>query len=184
MGGGAIGVLLWARWRRMFNLTLLDICAPGLAIGYAVGRIGCQLSGDGDYGIAWDGPWAMAYPDGTEPTTETVHPTPIYETLAMGPRHLRPLLGGCGSRFAPVCSSPYLVLAGAERFLIEFIRRNDDVAVGLTQARLISVAMILAGGVLARGEGQPRRAARRAGSGRPDLEWSATARRRSGSRRR
>ena len=68
----------------MLNLTLLDICAPALAIGYAVGRIGCQLSGDGDYGIPWDGPWAMAYPDGTVPTDVAVHPTPIYETLAMG----------------------------------------------------------------------------------------------------
>ena len=51
---------------------------------YAIGRIGCQLAGDGDYGKAWDGPWAMAYPDGTVPTTEEVHPTPIYETIAMG----------------------------------------------------------------------------------------------------
>ena len=50
--GGAIGVLIWARLRHMLNLGLLDICAPALAIGYAVGRIGCQLSGDGDYGIA------------------------------------------------------------------------------------------------------------------------------------
>ena len=55
-----------------------------LALGYGIGRIGCQLSGDGDYGKAWDGPWAMAYPKGTVPTTPTVHPTPIYETLVMG----------------------------------------------------------------------------------------------------
>src|SRR4051794_14936602 len=82
--GGAIGVLLWARGRRVLNLTLLDICAPALAIGYAVGRIGCQLSGDGDYGIPWDGPWAMAYPHGTLPSDVAVHPTPVYETLAMG----------------------------------------------------------------------------------------------------
>ena len=46
--------------------------------------MGCQLSGDGDYGTASDLPWAMAYPDGTVPTTEEVHPTPVYETLAMG----------------------------------------------------------------------------------------------------
>jgi phosphatidylglycerol:prolipoprotein diacylglycerol transferase len=143
--GGAIGVVLWARWRRMLNLTLLDICAPGLAIGYAIGRIGCQLSGDGDYGIPWDGPWAMAYPDGTVPTTATVHPTPIYETLAMGLAtyvlwHLR-------ARFRPgLLFALYLVLAGAERFLVEFIRRNDDVALGLTQAQLLSVAMMIAGG--------------------------------------
>jgi phosphatidylglycerol:prolipoprotein diacylglycerol transferase len=143
--GGAIGVLLWARWRRMFNLTLLDICAPGLAIGYAVGRIGCQLSGDGDYGIPWDGPWAMAYPDGTEPTTDTVHPTPIYETLAMG--LVTYILWRLRFSFRPgLLFALYLVLAGAERFLIEFIRRNDEVAVGLTQAQLISVAMVVAGG--------------------------------------
>ena len=74
--GGAIAVLLWARWRGILSLGLLDLASVPLALGYAIGRIGCQLSGDGDYGEAWDGPWAMAYPDGTVPTTEEVHPTP------------------------------------------------------------------------------------------------------------
>lgn len=143
--GGAIGVVAWARWRRMLNLGLLDICAPGLAIGYAIGRIGCQLSGDGDYGIPWDGPWAMAYPDGTVPTDVTVHPTPIYETLAMGLATY--VLWRLRSRFQPgLLFAFYLVFAGAERFLVEFLRRNDDVALGLTQAQLLSVAMLLAGG--------------------------------------
>lgn len=143
--GGAIGVVAWARWRRMLNLGLLDICAPGLAIGYAIGRIGCQLSGDGDYGIPWDGPWAMAYPDGTVPTDVTVHPTPIYETLAMGLATY--VLWRLRSRFQPgLVFAFYLVFAGAERFLVEFLRRNDDVALGLTQAQLLSVAMLLAGG--------------------------------------
>ena len=143
--GGAIGVLLWARWRRMLDLSLLDICAPGLAIGYAVGRIGCQLSGDGDYGIPWDGPWAMAYPDGTEPTDVPVHPTPIYETLAMG--LVTYVLWRLRFSFRPgLLFALYLVLAGAERFLVEFIRRNDEVALGLTQPQLISIAMIVAGG--------------------------------------
>jgi phosphatidylglycerol:prolipoprotein diacylglycerol transferase len=144
--GGAIGVLLWARYRRMLNLTLLDICAPALAIGYAVGRIGCQLSGDGDYGQPWDGPWAMAYPEGTVPTDETVHPTPIYETLAMG--LVTYALWRLRDAFRPgLLFALYLVLAGAERFLIEFIRRNDDVALGLTQAQLLSIAMIVGGAV-------------------------------------
>jgi phosphatidylglycerol:prolipoprotein diacylglycerol transferase len=144
--GGAIGVCLWARWRNMLNLTLLDICAPALAIGYAVGRIGCQLSGDGDYGQPWDGPWAMAYPDGTVPTTATVHPTPIYETLAMGV--ITYALWRLRDSWRPgLLFALYLVLAGAERFLVEFIRRNDDVALGLTQAQLLSVAMIVAGAV-------------------------------------
>src|SRR5215210_6801655 len=142
--GGAIGVAIWARLRGIFNLSLLDLCAVPLALGYAIGRIGCQLSGDGDYGRAWDGPWAMAYPDGTEPTTQTVHPTPIYETVAMG--MVAYVLWRLRDRYqAGVLFSIYLVLAGAERFLVEFIRRNDDALIGLTQAQLISVAMIAAG---------------------------------------
>jgi phosphatidylglycerol---prolipoprotein diacylglyceryl transferase len=144
--GGALGVILWARWRGYLNLGLLDVAAPALAAGYAVGRIGCQLSGDGDYGKEWDGPWAMSYPDGTVPTTDEVHPTPVYETLAMGLVawvlwRLRNRLTG-GLLFAL-----YLLLAGLERFLVEFIRRNEDVALGLTQAQLISVAMVVAGGI-------------------------------------
>jgi phosphatidylglycerol:prolipoprotein diacylglycerol transferase len=144
--GGAIGVFLWAWWRGYLTIALLDLAAPALALGYAIGRVGCQVSGDGDYGQPWDGPWAMAYPDGTVPTDETVHPTPVYETLAMGLVaivlwRLRNRLTG-GLLFAL-----YLLLAGTERFLVEFIRRNDDVALALTQAQLLSVGMIVAGGL-------------------------------------
>ena len=65
--GGAIGVLLWA-WRRNFlGLVLLDVASVPLALGYAIGRVGCQLSGDGDYGQPSDLPWAMSYPHGTVP---------------------------------------------------------------------------------------------------------------------
>ena len=144
--GGAIGVFLWAWWRGFLNLALLDLAAPALALGYAIGRIGCQLSGDGDYGKAWNGPWAMAYPDGTMPTDQTVHPTPVYETLTMG--LVAYVLWRLRDRFTTARSSPSTsLLAGTERFLVEFIRRNDDVALGLTQAQLISVAMMIAGGV-------------------------------------
>lgn len=154
--GGAIGVLLWARWRGMLNLTLLDIAAPGLAIGYAIGRIGCQLSGDGDYGIPWDGPWAMSYENGTVPTPPgvEVHPTPIYETLAMGLATV--VLWRLRNRLRPgQLFALYLVLAGTERFLVEFIRRNDDVVLGLTQAQLLSLAMVVAGAIwIARAAGR------------------------------
>src|SRR5436189_365072 len=142
--GGAIGVGLWAARRGMFNAALLDLCAAPLALGYAIGRIGCQVSGDGDYGKAWSGPWAMAYPHGTKPIDETVQPTPIYETLAMG--LVAYLLWRLRDRFQTgVLFATYLVLAGTERFLVEFIRRNDHVLLGLTQAQLISLAMIAAG---------------------------------------
>jgi phosphatidylglycerol---prolipoprotein diacylglyceryl transferase len=142
--GGTIGVCLWA-WRRDFlGLTLLDVCAPALAIGYAVGRIGCQLSGDGDYGKAWDGPWAMAYPDGTVPTTQTVHPTPIYETVAMG--LVAWALWRARNAFRPgILFACYLVLAGSERFLVEFLRRNSEGALGLTTPQWESLAMMAAG---------------------------------------
>ncbi len=142
--GGAAAVLAWA-WRKgMLNLGLADLAAPTLALGYAGGRVGCQVSGDGDYGTAWDGPWAMAYPHGVIPTTHTVHPTPIYETLAMGIVAL--VLWRLRDRFRPgVLFALYLVLAGIERFLVEFIRRNQDAALGLTVAQLFSVAMAAAG---------------------------------------
>jgi phosphatidylglycerol---prolipoprotein diacylglyceryl transferase len=144
--GGAIGVLLWAHWRKMLNLTLLDMCAAPLAIGYAIGRIGCQVSGDGDYGIAWNGPWAMAYPHGTVPTTTRVHPTPIYETLAMG--LLAWALWVLRDRYRPgVIFGIYLVGAGVERFLVEFIRRNNAVLAGLTAPQVESLVMAIAGSI-------------------------------------
>ncbi len=146
--GGAIGVLLWARWRGFLSLTLLDVCAPGLALGYAIGRVGCQLSGDGDYGKPSDLPWAMGYPDGTEPTPPgvEVQPTPIYETLAMGFAAL--VLWHLRDRFKPgVVFALYLVIAGVERLLIEFLRRNDHVVAGLTLPQLVSIGLIAAGAV-------------------------------------
>jgi phosphatidylglycerol:prolipoprotein diacylglycerol transferase len=142
--GGALGVILWARWRRFLGWQLFDTAAVPLAAGYAVGRIGCQLSGDGDYGVESDLPWAMSYPEGTVPTTDEVHPTPVYETLAMG--LVAVVLWRLRDRFAPgVLFGIYLIVAGVERFLIEFIRRNDEVVAGLTQAQLISLVLLAVG---------------------------------------
>jgi phosphatidylglycerol:prolipoprotein diacylglycerol transferase len=142
--GGAIAVLLWARWRGFLGLALLDLCAPLIALGYAVGRVGCQLSGDGDYGEPSDLPWAMAYPDGTEPIDVAVHPTPIYETLAMGLVALA--LWRLRDRLRPgLLFALWLVLTGLERLLVEFVRRNEEAALGLTLPQLVSVAMIAAG---------------------------------------
>src|SRR3954468_19721681 len=144
--GGALGVVLWA-WRGGgLGLALLDTAAPALALGYAIGRIGCQLSGDGDYGKHTDLPWGMSYPHGTVPTTDTVHPTPVYETIAMALVAL--LLWRLRDRLRPgLVFALWLVLAGLKRLLVEFIRRNDPVALGLTLPQLISVGMIAVGGV-------------------------------------
>lgn len=142
--GGAAAVIAWAARKQFAGLGLLDLAAPALALGYAAGRVGCQLSGDGDYGKPWDGPWAMAYPDGVVPTDVDVHPTPIYESLTMGVVGL--VLWHLRDRFAPGrLFALYLVLAGLERFLVEFVRRNTDALVGLTTAQLVSVVMVAAG---------------------------------------
>jgi phosphatidylglycerol---prolipoprotein diacylglyceryl transferase len=142
--GGALGAFAWARWRDFLGLRLLDLCAAPLALGYAVGRIGCQLSGDGDYGVPWNGPWAMSYPEGTVPTTQEVHPTPVYETISMA--LVAYVLWRLRDRFrAGVLFALYLVLSGLERFLVEFIRRNDAVFAGLTTPQLESLALIAIG---------------------------------------
>jgi phosphatidylglycerol:prolipoprotein diacylglycerol transferase len=142
--GGAIAVIIWAYRRGMLNLVLLDLCSVPLAVGYAVGRIGCQVSGDGDYGTRWDGPWAMAYPHGTVPTHHAVQPTPIYETLAMG--LVAYALWRLRDRFRPgILFALYLILSGTERLLVEFIRRNPEQVLGLTQPQVESLVAILAG---------------------------------------
>lgn len=142
--GGALGVVLWAQRRGMLGLGLLDLCAPALALGYAIGRVGCQISGDGDYGDRSDLPWAMAYPDGAVPTNEEVHPTPIYESLAMG--FVALWLWRRRDAYRPgVLFALYLVLSGVERVLVEFVRRNEVVAAGLTVPALESLAVCAVG---------------------------------------
>jgi phosphatidylglycerol:prolipoprotein diacylglycerol transferase len=142
--GGAIAVCAWAWWRDFLSLTLLDVASVPLALGYAIGRVGCQLSGDGDYGKASDLPWAMAYPDGTVPTNQEVHPSPVYETLAMG--LVAWFLWNLRDRFRPgVLFAYYLVLSGLERFVVEFVRRNDDTVAGLTTPQVESLVLMAAG---------------------------------------
>ncbi len=163
--GGTLAVMAWA-WRRKFlGAALFDMGAPALAIGYAVGRLGCQLAGDGDYGIPSSLPWSMAYPNGTVPTTIPVHPTPIYEFIVMG--LLTIWLWRRRDRVAPgSLFALWALWAGIERFLIEFIRRNDDIVGPFSLAQLVSVLMILGGGAwlarerLAAPRGEPATVAR------------------------
>ncbi len=80
--GGFGALLILARRNQIPTLEFLDACSPAAAVGYAIGRIGCLLAGDGDYGIPTSLPWGMSFPNGVVPTAERVHPTPIYEFLA------------------------------------------------------------------------------------------------------
>lgn len=143
--GGAVGVIAWA-WRRGLPIRLIgDVCASGLAVGLFFGRVGCQLSGDGDYGVASDLPWAMAYPDGVVPTLERVHPTPVYEMIGLA------LILWVLWRQVPATMrlghllGQYLVYSGALRFVIEFVRRNPNWLLGLTTAQWMSLASIAVG---------------------------------------
>ena len=154
--GGALAVIVAARLMRVPLDGLLGAGALALPLGYAIGRIGCQFAGDGTYGVASDLPWAMSYPDGEVPTTERVHPTPVYETLTM--LIVFAALWRLRHRVEPLTLFGLsLVLAGSERFLVELLRRNDEVALGLTQPQLFAAAFVIAGAALALWTARPRR---------------------------
>lgn len=166
---GATAAILLNGWRRRVPWRFtVDICAAPLALGYALGRVGCFLVND-DYGIPSSLPWAMTFPQGLPPTTVAnltamgvtfppgtdplqvvaVHPTQIYETVLMflafwwmwrrrDHGHATGWMLGC-----------YLVLGGLERFLIEFLRAKDDRLLGaFTVAQATSVALVGVGAVL------------------------------------
>jgi|ERR1039458_1731655 phosphatidylglycerol:prolipoprotein diacylglycerol transferase len=144
---GAIALILIARHYRIPILQMLDIASPAAAIGYGFGRIGCLISGDGDYGVPTSLPWGMSFPNGLVPTTERVHPTPIYEFLAavvifwilwrLGARWLN------DKRDFGKLFGMYLLLSGVARFLVEIIRINPRVLWGLTNAQLASIAYVI-----------------------------------------
>jgi phosphatidylglycerol:prolipoprotein diacylglycerol transferase len=168
--GGLIGgvILNWIviRRKQLSFMRISDVAGPAIAAGYAVGRTGCWAVGD-DYGRPWDGPLAVMFPQGSPPSTAgvmerafgtpippgvspdtvlAVHPTQLYET-AMGlamflilwrfrkHQHAEGWLFGL-----------YAMLAGAERFIVEFFRAKDDRFVGpLTLAQVIAIAITVAG---------------------------------------
>ena len=158
--GGFLALVLLARRFRIAPLLMLDVASPAAALGYGIGRIGCLISGDGDYGKPTTLPWGMAFPHGIVPTTEScvewgaapdcrVHPTPIYEFLIailifwllwrIGERALK-RRAPSGTIFAA-----YLVLTGIARFFVEIIRINPRSFLGMSNAQAASVVSILAG---------------------------------------
>lgn len=152
-GGLLAGIIaLWVQGRQagLRGLRMLDLASPAAAVGYAIGRIGCLTSGDGDYGIPSNLPWAMGFPEGIDPTPPgvRVHPTPIYE-LIVG----LVIAWWLWKRLAKARSTgevvgEYLVLTGVARFLVEFIRRNPKILLGLSNAQLASLGSVAAGVIL------------------------------------
>jgi len=160
--GGFVALVFLARRFGIPALEFMDLCSPAAAVGYAIGRIGCLLSGDGDYGrpTSWQRPWGMAFPHGVVPTTETcvqwgwpsdcrVYPTPIYEffiwmAIAAFLWHMgKKSISGARPKGEILCG--YLVLTGVARFLIEFIRINPRSFFGLSNAQTASLVSIIIG---------------------------------------
>ncbi len=135
-------------WARIGGLRTLDLAAPAAAIGYAIGRIGCFLSGDGCYGLPTKLPWGMSFPNGIEPTFVPVHPTPLYELVAGLFIGTWLWWRGSKTRGTGAIVGEYLVLSGIARFLVEFIRRNPKVIWGLSNAQLASAGSVAAGALL------------------------------------
>ncbi len=147
--GGCLGVLIVVVRSPNPTLATIDIVGPTLLLGYGIGRIGCLLAGDGDYGPPSDLPWAMAFPNGTVPTDVPVHPTPIYETLisfiffGILWSQRRKLETNSGTVFGMS-----LILLGVERFIAEFWRITPRVLGWMTGAQLFSIVAFIVGVVL------------------------------------
>ena len=145
-GGIATGTL--ALWRRHLPfLRVFAAATPGLAAGQAIGRIGCLLVGD-DYGRPTALPWGIAFPQGLPPTSARVHPTQLYEAVFLGALTFVLVGSRKRGRSDTEIAGLYLVSIGAFRFLLEFIRVNPRVALGLTTAQWASVAAVVAGAFL------------------------------------
>mgnify|MGYP003646475012 FL=1 len=172
IGGGS--VLYYAVKNGMTWIHVADACAPGLMAAYGMGRVGCQVAGDGDWGMPNDAPqpewmsflpdwtWAYDYPNnvlgidlkqdfaqmGLESITGKAWPTPFYETIMAF--IIFGILWSLRKRIdiPGIIFSIYLSLNGIERFLIEQIRINPDyhfAGLSFTQAEMIAVILFLSG---------------------------------------
>lgn len=144
-------VLIYCKIKNLSVLKIFDMMSPSAAIGYGLARIGCHLSGDGDYGIEVNGTFweflGYSYVNGTVPTKEgvLVHPTSIYEFIAA--ILIFTFLWSSRAKYKTpgIIFAYYLILSGIERLLIEIIRLNPRVAFGMSQAQIISAGMIIFG---------------------------------------
>ncbi len=149
-GGFAGGILagLWVmRRRRLPPMAVLAAATPALAVGHAIGRLGCFLVGD-DYGRPTNLPWGVAFPEGLPPTDVPVHPTQLYEAAALIPIAVLLLRLRKQGKSDRTVLGLYLVLAGAVRFGIEFIRVDRRVLGVLSVAHLAALAAVVLGVVM------------------------------------
>ncbi len=157
LAAGAAAVAVWALRRGYHLADVADICAPSLALGYAIARIGCFLNGC-CYGCETDLPWAVRFhADGGETLTPPSHPVQLYSTgisllifLMLTRLERRNLARGA-------LFGSWLVLSSLERFFLEFLRRGAtarELAAGLTQAQAASLVLLVAGALLIARQGR------------------------------
>jgi phosphatidylglycerol---prolipoprotein diacylglyceryl transferase len=145
-GGVATGLFVIAR-NRLPALAVVSAATPALAIGHAIGRLGCFLVGD-DYGKPTSLPWGVAFPQGLPPTDVPVHPTQLYEAFALVPLAWLLLRWRHQGRSDRLVVGAYLVLMGGIRFAIEFLRVDRQVLGPLTVAHLASLGAVIVGLVM------------------------------------
>jgi phosphatidylglycerol:prolipoprotein diacylglycerol transferase len=126
-------------------LRIFDATSPSMALGYAIGRLGCHASGDGCYGIPTDSFIGMAYPNGIVPITVNVFPTPLFESFASLVFFLILMRLRKNEMKTGMLFFIYLIMNGFARFSIEFIRLNPVTSIGLTQAQIVAICFILTG---------------------------------------
>jgi phosphatidylglycerol---prolipoprotein diacylglyceryl transferase len=168
--GGFMGsvLLCWLviRYKKLVFLRIADVAGIAIAAGYAVGRTGCWAVGD-DYGRPWSGPFATRFPEGAPPSTAVnmeqmfgvtlpegtlptdviaVHPTQLYETAMGFVMFLILWRFRAHTRKEGWLFGMYCILAGVERFIVEFFRAKDDrLVVGLTTAQVIALTIATIG---------------------------------------
>ncbi len=162
-----LSIYFYARSKKIRFMQVADAIAPALLLAYGVARIGCHLAGDGDYGFPTTLPWGTDYSNGTfppsaafrnfpeivaqygingvVPDTILCHPTPIYELIICSAFFLfmwknRAVWTTEGQMFYT-----YLILAGVERFTVEFLRLNPRLFLGLSEAQIIAVILMIIG---------------------------------------
>ena len=144
LAGGLLAGIWMVRRHRLPVVSVVAAATPALAVGHAIGRVGCFLVGD-DYGRPSTLPWAIAFPEGLPPTIVPVHPTQLYEAIVLIPIAFVLLRWRRQGRSDRLVLGRYLVLVGLLRFLIEFVRVNDRVIGPLTVAHLASMTAVAAG---------------------------------------
>ncbi len=126
-------------------LEIFDLTVPAMALAYGIGRLGCHVSGDGCYGITTASFLGTAYPNGIVPTSAEVFPTSLFESffaflVFIFAMKMRKREWPAGKIFFI-----YLILNGAARMLVEFIRLNPVMLLGMTQAQVVSIFYIITG---------------------------------------